>query len=527
MHAVVADFQVRQPGALLLALLECEQIVAGAGRELAQLVEFRVITGGDHPAVANHHRRILDQRTLQECDELGKFAGTRPEFRQQGGFEAGTGIAQRGQAGERAAQPAEIARTRGTQRDPRQDAFHVADRGEQFARSAKTRIVMQFRDRRLARVQHVEPAQRTPQPAPQPATAHRGTRGIEHRGQRVLVTAAEIGIDLEVAQRRRIERDRILARIGNQRIDMGQGAALGFLRIAQQAAGRGNRQREVGAAKALEIAGAELLVQQLRRALQIELPRRAGTQAVAAAQRRTARGVLARQQLGRLQAAQFARQRVLAVDLEHQEAATREIERGDTESPGGFRHRHQQRVTVGVEQRFVGQRARRDDARDLAVHRALAGRRVTHLLADRHRHPGTHQAREITIDRVVRNTGHRDRHAIRGAAAGQRDVEQLRGTPGVVMEQLVEIAHAVEQQLVRVLCLDAQELLHHGGMSGLFGWRLAHVLRYPEWLVKGRHCNGPRSVPAIRAMRLKTDCRSASGAGLKSAPRPTVCAAHL
>jgi hypothetical protein len=34
--------------------------------------------------------------------------------------------------------------------------------------------------------------------------------------------------------------------------------------------------------------------------------------------------------------------------------------------------------------------------------------------------------------------------------------------PGVVVEHLVEVAHPVEQQLVRMLALDAKVLLHHG-----------------------------------------------------------------
>ncbi len=43
-----------------------------------------------------------------------------------------------------------------------------------------------------------------------------------------------------------------------------------------------------------------------------------------------------------------------------------------------------------------------------------------------------------------------------GAALGQRDIEQLRGAARIVVEHLVEIAHAIEQQHVRMLRLDAQ-----------------------------------------------------------------------
>ena len=47
------------------------------------------------------------------------------------------------------------------------------------------------------------------------------------------------------------------------------------------------------------------------------------------------------------------------------------------------------------------------------------------------------------------------------AALGQHDAERPRGDLGVVEEQLVEVAHPVEQQHAGVLRLDAQVLLHH------------------------------------------------------------------
>jgi len=69
---------------------------------------------------------------------------------------------------------------------------------------------------------------------------------------------------------------------------------------------------------------------------------------------------------------------------------------------------------------------------------------------------------------VVWHTGHPDRLAVGCAALRQRDVEQLGGARGIFMEQLVEIPHAVEQQHVGMLCLDAQVLLHHRRVNGFF-----------------------------------------------------------
>jgi hypothetical protein len=47
------------------------------------------------------------------------------------------------------------------------------------------------------------------------------------------------------------------------------------------------------------------------------------------------------------------------------------------------------------------------------------------------------------------------------AALGQRDVQRLGRRDRIVEEHLVEIAHPVEQQRVRILRLDLQVLRHH------------------------------------------------------------------
>ena len=60
------------------------------------------------------------------------------------------------------------------------------------------------------------------------------------------------------------------------------------------------------------------------------------------------------------------------------------------------------------------------------------------------------------------HAGHRDWLAARLAAARQRDVDELRGAPRVIVEELVEVAHAVEQQRVGKPRLDGVVLLHDG-----------------------------------------------------------------
>ena len=62
---------------------------------------------------------------------------------------------------------------------------------------------------------------------------------------------------------------------------------------------------------------------------------------------------------------------------------------------------------------------------------------------------------------MIRNPGHGNGFTTGLTPFGQSDVEQLGGFFGIVIEQLIEIPHAVKNQLIPVLLFDAQVLLHH------------------------------------------------------------------
>jgi hypothetical protein len=87
---------------------------------------------------------------------------------------------------------------------------------------------------------------------------------------------------------------------------------------------------------------------------------------------------------------------------------------------------------------------------------------------------------------VEGHAGHHHRLAGRLAALRERDVEQARGLLGVTEEQLVEIAHAVENQRVRIPGLDGEVLLHHGCVPG---WRFAVSFRLPVFAHQRRSSN--------------------------------------
>ena len=126
----------------------------------------------------------------------------------------------------------------------------------------------------------------------------------------------------------------------------------------------------------------------------------------------------------------------------------------------------QEAVAGLFEQGLFGEGARCDDALHPAFHRALAPGRVADLFADGDRDAEVHELREIAVYGMVGHSGHGNGCSGGLAAGGEGDVEQFRSALRIVVEEFVEISHAVEKQVVGVLRLDAQVLLHHGRVLG-------------------------------------------------------------
>jgi hypothetical protein len=68
---------------------------------------------------------------------------------------------------------------------------------------------------------------------------------------------------------------------------------------------------------------------------------------------------------------------------------------------------------------------------------------------------------QIFVGAMDRHAAHRDVAAVVLAALGQHDAERAARHFGIFEEQLVEIAHPVEQQAVRIGGLDLDILRHH------------------------------------------------------------------
>ena len=111
-----------------------------------QLVELGVVARRDHIAVAQHHRGLLGDRTLQEIGDVGVLAHRGRQIDDQRRLDAAQGGAQRGQRRDRSAQGGEIARPRAAQRHARQNALHVADGAQRLAQALEAARVDQQRD---------------------------------------------------------------------------------------------------------------------------------------------------------------------------------------------------------------------------------------------------------------------------------------------------------------------------------------------------------------------------------------------
>ncbi|MCY1292390.1 hypothetical protein D9M70_416140 [compost metagenome] len=487
MDAVVADLEVRQAGAGLFPGLQVHQVLAGVLAQGLQLVQLGVVAGLDHPAVADHCRRVVDDGTGQQVGQLRVGADAACQGLQVRRLQLGHGALQLGQGGEGIAQAREVAGTGVAQADAREDAFHIADFLQLWLQGLEAVAVQQAVNGVLAGFQHGAIAQRAIQPAAQQAAAHGGLAAIDHRLQGIVAAAGKVDVQLQVAAAGSIEDHGVVDALMAQAAQVGQGGALGFLGVAQQAAGGADGQGQGLAAESLEVLYPELLAQALLRRVAVEVPGRAATHATALLRGKALGPVVGDQQFGRVEAFKFGQEGLPALDLLHAEAAAGDVQHRQAEQALVAQHGSQQVVAALIEQRFVADGAGSDDAHHLALHRPLAGGRVADLLADHHRLAELDQFGQVALHRVEGNAGHGNGLARRLAPGGQGDVEELGGLLGVLVEDLVEVAHAVEHQLVRVLVLQPPVLRHHGCVFA----EIAHCLALRAKGASVRYPAGP------------------------------------
>ena len=422
----------------------------------------------DHVAVTHRMGGLGVQRFRQPFSDVGGHPALRPKFRQQGCVAGCEQLDHPIDRRQRVAQRRKFTRPHGSQRDARADAFEVGQPAQRVAQAVvQRRPIEQGRDRTMPCARHLATLQRVVQPVAQATAAHAGLAVIQQAKQGRSVLSAQRFGDFQIAAGHGVEQQEVRRRFAMERGHVRQSSALRGPRIVEQC----RRRREdfgcVRHCERIERGDLKQLLQGLRAPDGVEVPVRPGLGDGTGAAHGRAECVgpgVGHQHFGRSNARELGRQERRS-DRRCAQFTGRQHEPGKSERPAALqwrRHRQQRSIGLVLQQPGVGQCARRDDAHDLAFDRPFAGGGIADLFTDRHAFAHPDQAREVLLDRHHRHAGHFHRRTGRSAARSQRDVEQACSALGVVVEQLVEVAHPVEQQHVRMVRLDAQVLRHHG-----------------------------------------------------------------
>src|SRR5690606_15002662 len=119
-------------------------------------------------------------------------------------------------------------------------------------------------------------ANRPAQPAPRQPAPHRCRAAVYDAGERELRAAAEARLDLEVAPRRDVHDQRVVAPLAREALQMRHLRALRVLHVLHEAARGADRFRRVLRVVAGKVADMELLAEQPPPRVLVGMPRRAG-----------------------------------------------------------------------------------------------------------------------------------------------------------------------------------------------------------------------------------------------------------
>ena len=366
------------------------------------------------------------------------------------------------------AQRAQVARPAAAERQPRQRAVEVGHLPQCLAQvAAQVAPGQKMGDRVVAIADHAEVAGRACQPPLQEARAPGGHGAVDAGEKRAVAPAGKAADDLETAPGRGVDLHRATRRLAQGRPEERHRPGLGQVEIVDERAQR----RDLAARRAAPGVG-RLHPEQRQQAalpgLAVEARARPLGHRRAAFGRDAAQGGVGR--LGHQHLA-WGEPRQIGAEPRgsrghHPELAGRDVGPGQRHLAADLRHRGEKVRPPCLEQRVLGQRPRRDQADHLAPHHrlraALSGLgRVLDLLADRDAEALADQRQQIAFRGMDGHAAHRDVLAQMLAALGQRDVERGRGRHGILEEQLVEIAHPVEQERALMRILDLGKLRHH------------------------------------------------------------------
>ena len=287
--------------------------------------------------------------------------------------------------------------------------------------------------------------------------------------------AAEGVFEFEVAAAGGVDGEAVVAVFALRWRKRRQGLFVGVVEVLQQAAGGADGGVVVGDAVAVQGFGLVVLEEEVQGAVGVEVPVRLAARAFACAEVGQA-GAVRDEDFRRAQALDFAFERVQGQGFAQVVARAADVRPGEVVVLASWREAEEDVVARLIEQGFVGQRAGGDDAGNGALNRPFGERRVADLFADDGGLPLFDEFGDVVVNGMHRHARHRDGLARALPAGGDADAEQLAAAPRVVKKEFVEVAHAVENEGVRVVFFDAEVLLHHRRVRGVF--RRSNGLRH-------------------------------------------------
>ena len=456
---VVADFEAGNAGSLALAALQPRDVGARVLRRPPRLVHLRRVALADDPALPQLALRIVNDGLPRALHD----GVARPQAIRQPcerGARVRRHFAQGGNALQRAAQPGEFPR----QRDARPDALHRpldVRHLREFGANALTARVRLAQPRRRVEPPLNRPQikQRLPKPAAEHPRPHRRLRKVERAQQRLVFRAPSPALEeFQVPPRLRIQRHISVRRIRPEPRQLRQHGLMRLPQVVEHDRRRRRRQVEPLAAVGVERPRAEVIEnappRRVRREPRVGRPRHAPRRRV----RVNARSVRLRENdLRRRKAREFLRDRSRR-QLRDGELPGGDVRERDARLRAARRDGREVVVRARLQHPRLDHRAGRHHPRDLPPDDALAVG-LRDLLRDGDAMPLADEFRQIAVERVIGNARERNDLALPHIALRQHDLQVAGGEAGVLVEHLVEVAEAVEEQRVGMTRLDLQVLL--------------------------------------------------------------------
>ncbi len=474
---VVLDLELPDAGLIGVGPLEFGNHATAFVAQAPRLFERGQSAGTHKPAISLEKRQLVREHGFEIPRKVGAI-GAQPgvgaeQFGRQflGGFE---NVRQRRRRGKPVANGGEVAGTAAIEAQARERPQKVGRMCECSPQGvAHRRCFDQEIERIKPSIDRFRIRQRARQPFREQACSWRSNGQVDCSQERALARAAQGSRELEVGAGRRIDFQARPARPPDRRRERRPGFELGALDVGERERrggdlGVGEGAEAVEGFDPVEFADATFS----RRAVAaVTRERRSGNAHLAGDLREQGFVIdgLRRHDLARLQARDFCGEAHL-VGLAECNRAGRQIERGEpvqlASAQAHLLDGDKETSATGLQQPFLGDRSGCDQPNDIALDDRLRSPlfrrgRVFQLLAHSDAVAESDQPVEVVVGALDGHPAHADVLAVVLAALREDNAERPARDFRVVEEQLVEIAHPVEQQATGIDGLDLQILRHH------------------------------------------------------------------